>query len=67
MPPGFPCIYELEPIGVDGALEAVCAHYYCSDTCRNAEVETFPAIRCSEADLSIDGIVCEHCSKSLRS
>lgn len=31
-----PVSYELEPIGVNGSLEAVAVHWYCSTACRDA-------------------------------
>lgn len=58
------CTYEREPIGVDGALEAVSVFYYCSQECREAAPHEDSDID-GESELTMDGLQCERCGKLL--
>jgi len=42
-PRTVPTLYEMAPIGKDGALEAIHAHYYCSPECRDQDAAQYPA------------------------
>jgi hypothetical protein len=61
-----PVIYEMEPIGVDGADEATGVRFYCSDACRitasvkRREESDEPIQFGYSADL-ITGQVCDEC------
>lgn len=39
MPKRYPAIYVLNPIGIDGALEATDVLHFCSEECRQAIAE----------------------------
>jgi len=51
--------YDLEPIGVNGALEAVNVHWFCSLVC--ASVEGFTKNAIGENPDALPGTTCEHC------
>jgi hypothetical protein len=72
----FPTLYEMEPIGVDSALEAVAALHFCSEDCRAAyqagagywryrDRWVAPIYNEGDEDLSVDGELCECCNKPL--
>jgi hypothetical protein len=52
--------YDLEPIGVGGALEAVNVHPYCSKACQRAS-RTDSQISAMNPDL-MPGLHCERCN-----
>lgn len=57
-----PVIYEMAPIGVDGADEAISVMYFCSEACRanySAQGQD------GESDDWIPGTVCTECCKPL--
>lgn len=65
-----PAVFGLEPIGVDGALEATSVFVFCCDKCR----ETATTNRRSDYEGPIalgsspdwcDGAVCDECGKPL--
>lgn len=63
-------IYEMEPIGVDGAMEAVAEHIFCSETCASEALAkwgnddiAYSAPRPTEP--TMDGLLCENCCKPL--
>ena len=60
-------LYETEPIGLDGELEAVAVHFFCSDKCRaeQGEVPADQTVAYGEDNDFIDGTVCETCGKIL--
>ena len=59
-------IFELEPIGVDGALEATYSHVFCSDKCREAfKLTDGQQSKFGEDVDFIDGCVCETCGVPL--
>ena len=67
----FPVLYTMEPIGVDGALEAVDVIWFGSETCRNLYrvTEMIP----DDVELAEgmngdceDGTVCEYCCEPIR-
>jgi len=55
-----PCLYEMEPIGVDGKLEAVATLWFCSDRCRRV-YETDQTVESGENSEYLDGTLCEEC------
>ncbi|CAN5951025.1 unnamed protein product [Sphagnum jensenii] len=57
-------IYELEPIGKDGALEAVAAHFYCTTECSCRDKIDWPTSTSETFDYA-DGTVCETCGFEL--
>jgi hypothetical protein len=59
-----PCIYELEPIGVDGQLEAVAVRFFCSSTCRAMWTKQVSDVEGLD-DSWIEGTVCDNCGKPL--
>ena len=62
----FPVLYEMEPIGVGGSLEAVAEHIYCSVTCRSKDATMFDTpILPGDAEPSMDGLQCEGCNRPL--
>ncbi len=52
--------YELEPIGVNGALEATNVRFFCSANCRSADQTTGLDIDTLYSD-AIDGTCCDNC------
>lgn len=60
-------IYELEPIGKDGALEANgSVHWYCDESCRSAGRLDFKGdIAEGQSDDWADGTRCEWCTTPL--
>ena len=63
-------IYELEPIGKDGALEAVAVNYYCSAKCQEKGAARFPisqaiAVSTEPDSERLPGTVCEVCNLPL--
>lgn len=65
-------IYEMEPIGVNGSLEAVAVHWYCSEGCRSAgrtdfKVDMAHVIIAEGEDHDwTDGTRCEWCTSPLQ-
>ena len=58
--------YQLEPIGVDGAFEAVRAIPFCSEECRKKDDSTgHYADAIGSLDDFVTGTVCEGCGKSV--
>jgi hypothetical protein len=59
-------IYELDSIGVNGALEAVAVYHFCSEDCRQAFRRTLwePTSLGVSSDF-IDGTVCDKCGAAL--
>ena len=57
-------VYEMEPIGVDGELEAVASHPYCSSACQMKHSISEP-FKLGEENSSFDGLVCEACGKPI--
>jgi hypothetical protein len=57
-------IYELDPIGVDGALEAVAIHWYCNEGCASRAKIEGPTSTGENNDAE-DGAVCETCGKEI--
>jgi len=60
-----PVIYELAPIGVNGALEAVAVHWYCTESCRNKEKTLLGDTKTGLDHNFPDGTICEICGKPL--
>ena len=61
-------LYDMEPIGVDGALEATGVIYFCSPECRLAfakQCQSPPAT--GEDSEFLPGHRCEECGKELAS
>lgn len=67
----YPAIYILDPIGVDGALEANGTVFvYCSEACRTIAiiergVESDPPHRLGASSDWVDGAVCDECGIKL--
>jgi hypothetical protein len=61
----YPVIYEMEPIGVNGALEAVAIHWYCSESCRDKDDTLLGDTKIGMNGDYADGTVCERCVKPL--
>lgn len=62
----YPAIYILEPIGVDGALEATDVLHFCSEECRQVIAEnTAHTIKAGESEDWIEGTVCDECGVCL--
>jgi len=64
-------LYELEPIGVDGAMEANGLVYrFCNEECRTrftaVVAEASPPLREGTDDDYEDGTVCDECGKELK-
>jgi|ERR1035438_3110388 hypothetical protein len=62
-------VYELAPIGVNYSMEVVASYPFCSKRCRNAYMERWMeemTLARGTFETSIDGLVCEHCSKSMK-
>lgn len=62
-------VYELAPIGVDYSMEAVASYPFCSEQCRNAYMERWMdemKLTRGTFETSIDGLVCEYCSKPMK-
>lgn len=60
-------IFERDPIGVDGALEANgTVRFFCSEMCRSS-FDVFPTDVDGESDDFVEGTVCENCGKPLES
>lgn len=65
----IPTVYIREPIGVDGALEAVEAIHFCSTDCRETWQNWHPDTNGTDAigedtdSELIDGEVCNACGK----
>lgn len=62
-------IYELDAIGLDGALEANGrVHFYCSHACLETGRSDFnnQTIATGSDDNWVDGTVCESCGDELR-
>lgn len=60
-----PCIYTLEPIGTDGALEATKVNWFCSEACRvQFPVVPHQSIEATNEDW-IEGTVCDTCGRPL--
>ena len=57
-------IYELDSIGVDGALEAVAIHWYCNEGCASRAKIEGPTSTGENNDAE-DGAVCETCGKEI--
>jgi hypothetical protein len=57
-------LYELEPIGVGGALEAVATHWFCSETCRSSFTCDGPTANGTNNEW-MDGTVCDSCGVPL--
>lgn len=58
-------IFEVEPIGEDGALEANGrVYHFCSGQCRSTFDLSVPA-HLGESDDWIDGAVCDKCGEPL--
>lgn len=61
-------IYELEPIGVDGKLEAVAEHAFCSVACASGRRAMWnDGLTYSDpkaAEPTMDGLVCEKLRQS---
>lgn len=65
---GFATAYEMDSIGVDGALEAVASFHFCSVECRRRWLDRadFPTAQGEDTCAEIlDGEVCEQCGTSL--
>ena len=59
-------LYELEPIGVDGQLEAAAVLPFCSEACReNYKVPTWQTVGKGENSDFLPGTVCETCGYPL--
>ena len=59
-----PALYEMEPIGIDGHLEAVATLWFCSEGCREAylsHTEQLVVVASGEDSDYWDGICCEEC------
>ena len=59
-------IYETEPIGVDGGLEAVAVHHFCTRVCRDSyagPLKAHQTVALGEDNETIEGEVCEFCGK----
>lgn len=64
----IPTIFEMEPIGVDGALESVAAYGFCCESCRFKFKIEHPQMRVSEAEEPNSfesGHVCDYCGGEL--
>lgn len=61
-----PALYEMEPIGQDGSLQAVSVVWFCSEACRDAftPVPGVTVERGMDGEW-IDGTVCDKCGKPL--
>jgi hypothetical protein len=57
-------VYEMEAVGVGGALEACTMHPYCCAACQ-AKHKLIEPFKLSEGVLSSDGWVCETCGKPI--
>jgi hypothetical protein len=60
--PKYPVIYDMDEIGVNGALEAVGIHYFCSVECR---ANHSASGQDGESDEYLPGTQCEECGKEL--
>lgn len=62
----YPALYEVEPIGVDGQLEAVATFLFCSTTCRDHYPRAANATYHEGDEESIgDVVLCETCARKL--
>lgn len=62
----MPALFILEPIGVDGALEAVETLVFCCDDCRNiVRLNTAHMVKVGESADYIEGTVCDECAAAL--
>lgn len=59
-----PCIYEREPIGVDGALEATTVRWFCSSECRENAARMPRDVDGFDGEW-IAGTQCDKCGKPL--
>ena len=62
-------LFEMEPIGVNGALESVTAYGFCSKDCRDAfwtEHKDHTLSPAEEPNSFEDGHVCDRCGKELQ-
>lgn len=57
-----PVLYEMEPIGVGGALEASIVHWFCSEQCRRVFELDAPVESGENGDFA-RGTQCEECGK----
>lgn len=60
----IPVIYEREPIGVNGALEAVAVRYFCSEACRAKNRHSENDLDGTSSDF-YPGTLCETCNKPI--
>lgn len=59
-------LYIMEPIGVDGALEAVNVMHFCSDECRQVIAQnTEHTVNPGVSEDWIEGTVCDECGVPL--
>lgn len=66
----LPVIYNMEPIGVDGANEATGVLFYCSESCRctaaiELRSESDGPVQYGRSEDYIDGAVCDACGLKL--
>lgn len=62
----MPALFILEPIGVDGTLEAVETLVFCSDDCRDVvRLNTSWKTKAGECGDYIEGTVCDECGVAL--
>lgn len=57
-------VYEMEAIGVGGALEAVAVHPFCSEACQSKHTIEGP-VQLGENSSSFESLVCETCGKPM--
>ncbi len=61
-----PVLYVMEPIGVDGAMEAVDVLWFCSVECRGViEANTAHVVTAGESNEYIGGTMCDKCGIDL--
>ena len=60
-------LFEMEPIGDNGALEAVTSHPFCSESCRNAYADVYSDVeilRAGTHEVTVDEpLYCEYCNQ----
>lgn len=61
-------VFEMEPIGVGGAFEAVSSHPFCSESCRASYISengNLAILKAGSHEVTVDGLVCEQCAGPL--
>lgn len=61
------CLYQMAPIGFDGALEADgTVLYFCSEHCRSVIAQNGGCWQAGTSPDAIPGTVCDECEKTIR-